>query len=259
MWCYKDTVNNGIQINPNVEWTGTWKDTRWVDRQPEYWITGDSFALNGKNEFNLNVVAADYGDSPFWRNTGVSAGTDLNVPYIIGFEANDYLPPDTGAVRLADVYVNIDGKRADENGQYYNTNGFLDWGPVMFYATPTAGMTVGFGTCQWQWGLSSRNRAVQSRGFGPTVESSDMKQATTNLLYDLGCYAITLASGTTEPTKLPLSAYGVIHTGVNPVEPWPDTGIGDFRFGGLSIKTMAIGSSPVLKAYRGSTQIWSAS
>lgn len=247
-WCYKDTLNNGVQMDP-VEWTGTWKDTRWAQRKPEYLLTGDTFRMNGINNKTMTVDAASYGSSPFWRDTSVELGTDLIVPEVIGFEANSHMPPDTGAVRLAQTTHNIDGSYADDNGQTYSNLGELDWSPTMFYASPTSGITVGFGTCQWQWGLSNRHELGSK-----TSERVAMRQATLNLFYDLGCRAMSLQGDLIEPTAVPLSSYGVTYTGINSYE--PATGIGGFKIGANDLQAMRVGSAPVTKAYRGSVVVY---
>lgn len=225
-WCYKDTMPGpgahvaGQPLDP-VEWTGTWKDTRWANREPEYLLTGDNFRMNGINDLPMTVDAATYGSLPFWRNTSVQDGpTDLtNVPEIIGFEANAYHPPDSGAIRLAQTTHNIDGSFADNNGQGYAGAGDLDWSPVMFLATPTSGVTVSFGTNQWAWGLSNRH----DRGAG-TSERVQIRQATMNLLADLGALPETTQVDLVTPTPVAISTYGVTHTGVNPYQSEGQTG-----------------------------------
>jgi hypothetical protein len=221
-WCYKDTMPGpgahvaGDPLDP-VLWTGTWKDTRRPDPpgpEHEYTTTGDSFRMNGINNLTMTVDAATYGTSPFWRNTTVEAGTNLVVPEVIGFEANQYMPPDSGAVRLAQTIHDISGSVAGPNGEFYNGAGALDWSPVMFLATPTSGVTVGFGTTQWQWGLSNRH----TRGSG-TVANLAMRQATTNLFIDLGSVPAAPQSDLVVPSPVALSTYGVTHTGVDPQTP----------------------------------------
>ena len=215
MWCYKDTMNGpaahiaGTPLDP-ISWTGTWKDTRWPGRRPEHTITGTDFRMNGVNDYPATFTqSADYASHPVWRDTTLSAG-DITVQGLIGFEADEILPtqPEGSSVVLAQHIFNIDGKRADDNGQEYNGNGDLNWGIVSQRYTSGA-VVVGFGTCQWAWGLDD----VHDRSI--PAANSNIQQVTANLLADLGALPETLRSGVVLPTPaVSLDIYGLIPASV---------------------------------------------
>lgn len=209
MWCYKDTMQGpdahvaGTPLDP-VGWTGTWKDTRWVDRQPENTITGTDFRMNGVNDYAA-MFQSSFGSHPFWRDTTLSSG-NFTVNGIIGFEADEMLPtqPAGSYAVLVNHNFNIDGKRADDNGQEYAGNGNLNWG-VVSQRYSSGAVVVGFGTCQWAWGLD----ATHDRGSDYT--NANMQQATLNLLTDLGAAPTTTMSGLATPTAVSsLDVYGAV-------------------------------------------------
>ena len=211
MWCYKDTMQGpgvhvaGTPLDP-IGWTGTWKDTRFDGRKPEHLLTGTDFRMNGVNDYAATFYqSGEYASHPFWRDTTITSG-DFTVNGIIGFEADEILPtqPEGSHVTLANHTFNIDGKRADDNGQEYTGNGDLNWG-VLSQRYASGAVVVGFGTCQWSWGLDS----VHDRG-GNYV-NANMQQATLNLFADLGALPATTMDGLTAPTPIgSLNVYGAI-------------------------------------------------
>lgn len=211
MWVYKDTMDGpgshvgGTPLDP-VSWTGTWKDTRWAGRQPENTITGTDFHMNGVNDKIATFLHTDaYATHPMWRNTSLTT-TDFTVAGLIGFEADEILPtqPTASTAILANSLINIDGSRADDNGQSYNGSGNLNWG-VVSQRYASGAVVVGFGTCQWSWGLDE----VHDRGGN--VATTPIQQATLNLLADLGAQVPMSRPNLTIPTPVPsLDVYGVI-------------------------------------------------
>lgn len=211
MWCYKDTMDGpgahvgGTPLDP-VSWTGTWKDTRFPGRKPEHTITGTDFRMNGVNDYAATFYQnGSYATHPFWRDTTITSG-NFTVQGVIGFEADEILPtqPSGSYVTLANHNFNIDGKRADDNGQEYAGSGDLNWG-VISQRYASGAVVVGFGTCQWSWGLDG----VHDRG-GNYV-NANMQQATLNLFADLGAVPATTISGLMAPTPVgSLNAYGLV-------------------------------------------------
>ena len=209
MYCYKDTMTGpdthvaGDPLDP-VSWTGTWRDTRWVGRDPENNLTGTFFRMNkGVSDFDIIVNAASHGSSPFWRGTTVETGTDLTLVGCIGFEADEHsvVPGASASVLVADRTFNIDGLYADENGENYSGNGDLAWG-IILHKVGTS-IVAGFGTAQWAWSLD----AVHDRGTN--VENTQAKQATINLLTDMGAVASTPTVGLVAPTAVEFGQYGL--------------------------------------------------
>lgn len=211
MWCYKDTMQGpgmhvaGTPLDP-IGWTGTWKDTRFPGRKPEHLLTGTDFRMNGVNDYAVTFhQAGEYAAHPFWRDTTLPSG-DITVNGIIGFEADEILPtqPEGSYAVLANHNFNIDGKRADDNGQEYTGNGDLNWG-VLSQRYASGAVVVGFGTCQWSWGLD----ATHDRG-GNYVNAG-MQQATLNLFADLGAVPATTVDGLVTPAPVvSLDVYGAV-------------------------------------------------
>lgn len=207
--CYKCTmgapgVAGGDRVDP-VTWTGTWQDTRQGNdstRQLPRDLTGQFFRQNGP--LNTSVTfqgAAGYASHPFWRNTTVASGSDVTVTGIIGFEGDAMDPQRAGAVTLASKSFSINGFYADDDGRTYQNNGTLNWG-VVSQRYPSGSVVVGFGTCQWAWGLDD------AHDNGGAYANTAMRQATYNLLRDLGAAPATLMSGLTASSPQALTNYG---------------------------------------------------
>lgn len=243
MWVYKDTMDGpgahvgGTALDP-VGWTGTWKDTRWAGRRPEHTITGTDFRMNGVNDIAVTFDhTAGYASHPFWRDTAVAGGASVTVNGIIGFEADEIAPtqPTPSTAILAQQTVNINGARADDNGQSYNGNGDLQWG-VVSQRYGSGAVVVGFGTCQWAWGLD----ATHDRGGVYT--SAAVQQATLNLFADLGAVPATTLGGLVTPTPVgSLDVYGV-----NPL---------NVRSGKVKVWSGSVWQSHPLKVWDGSSWV----
>lgn len=211
MWCHKDTMPGpsgtghvaGAPLDP-VEWTGTWKDTRWPGNRPEWLLTGTDFRMNGVYDHDATILRNPYGGHKVWGGTSLNDG-DITLTRVIGFEADEMRPTQPAdSVKVLAAYTrNIDGAHADNNGQEYLGNGDLEWG-IISQRYAGGGLTIGFGTCQWSWTLDS----THDRGTGTEV-SPAAQQFTINLLRDLGANPETLMSGMTLRTATPLDEYGI--------------------------------------------------
>lgn len=215
MWVYKDTMDGpgahvgGTPLDP-VSWTGTWKDTRWPGNKAEKTITGTDFRMNGVHDHAAVFDhTADYASHPFWRETAVANGSTVTVQGIIGFEADEMAPmqPAPSTAVLAAHTININGSRADDNGASYNGNGDLAWG-VVSQRYASGAVVVGFGTCQWAWGLDN----VHDRGSAYATPA--LRQATLNLFTDLGATPATVNADLTAATAVAsLDVYGLVPVG----------------------------------------------
>jgi len=230
-WCYKDTMPGptalrsggaGTPLDP-VSWTGTWRDTRWAQRRPENLLLGATFRMNGISDRTMTINGAANQAKPFWRNTTVAAGNNLTVAEVIGFEADSLDFPHSGGVDLGATTINIDGAYADDNGQTYNNNGTLNWGIACLYPRPDtgSGLNIHFSTNQWMWGLSNYHRR------GGAVINREMRQATYNMLTDLGAVAATKESDLTTVTPVALSTYGATRVDAVSVTVAPSSALED--------------------------------
>lgn len=209
MWCFKDTQDGpgshdgGTAIDP-VTWTGSWSDTRWVGRKPTNTLNGTYFRMNGVNDKTATFDhTAAYASHPMWRNTDLADGSDFSVAGLIGFEADEYDPPaGINPVRLGQTIVTLTNNRADDNGEFYNLNGNVDWG-ICSQRTSSGAVVIGFGTCQWSWGLD----ATHDRGSN--VANLNIQQAEYNVLRDLGAAPATPHTGIVTSSAADLSNYGV--------------------------------------------------
>ena len=216
VWCYKDTMPGpgghvaGQPLDP-VSWTGTFRDTRRPGgADPENLLTGTFFRMNGIADRSVTINSATYGAHPFWRDTSVETTNLTTGAGIVGFEADEVeaTQPTASRALLAAAIINVDGLYADDNGQNYSGNGDLNpWG-IIAQRYASGAVVVGFGTCQWSWGLDG------THDRGGNVVSAALQQATLNLLADLGAEPSTTIPGLTAPTPvLDLDVYGEIPGG----------------------------------------------
>lgn len=220
MWCYKDTMPGptGVTRNPGdpldpVTWTGTWRDTRWPDRRPEWFLTGTQFGMNGVYDFDMTIPRNPYGGLPVWGGSSL-VDNDVTLTKVLGFEADHKFPTQpAGSYSFLATYTrSAPGGLSDANGQNYNVVGNVEWG-IVAQRYASGAITVGFGTCQWSWALDN----THDRGSG-TPMSLPAQTFTVNLLNDLGAQPQTLMTGISLRPQNPLDGYGVI-PGSAPEEP----------------------------------------
>ena len=194
--CYKDTHANASidPLGPAV-WTGTWRDPRFSPPgdggRPENAMTGTAFRVN-EGTVSLQVPAAD-GRLRFWRGTPVASqaagATATLAADTVGYEWDE--DPDNGArpaglIRLSTTNA-TDVQVLQDFGSTYGSGNARH--SLTLYRAPGGALVFGAGTVQWSWGLDSNH----DRGSGATNVS--MRQATVNLLADLGAQPVTLQSG----------------------------------------------------------------
>lgn len=249
MWCYKDTMPGpgghtaGQAFDP-VTWTGTWKDTRWPGRSPEWLLTGTSFGMNGVYDYDAVIPKNPYGGLKVWGGSSL-VDSDITLVGAVGFEADHKYPtqPAESVAILASYTRAAPGGLSDANGQNYNVPGNIEWG-IVFQRYAGGGATVGFGTCQWAWTLDG------THDRGSMSPSPAAQQFTVNLLRDLGATPATPMSGVTLRPITPLDEYAV-EPGEDPVDPEDP---GDPGSGSLGNTAIRRGSSNVA-VRRGNAQI----
>ena len=189
---YKDTHYD--QRKDPVSWTGTWRDPRFTiasdGAAPENSLTGQSFVVNSGT--SAITVPYAYSKLRLWRDTDVATltpgGSRTLAPNTLGYEwdadvDNGYRP--AGAFKVSSTTVN-------------NVEAFTDYGSttttgatathnMTIYRAPSGALAFGAGTVQWAWGLDA--------WVDGSVVSTTMRQATVNLLADMGAQPATLQAG----------------------------------------------------------------
>jgi hypothetical protein len=194
--CYKDTWANG-PIDP-VTATPTWRDPRFGDlgHGPENELTG---TLYQANSVDLPItVNAEEGKLRLWRNTtlvSLPTGTSTKLAeHTVGYESNEdrdngFRPP--GLFRLSTT--------VGPTPEYLQ-----DFGNVVIpgttthhltqYRAPSGALVFSAGSIQWSWGLD-----VNHDGTVVPIDPR-IRQATVNILADMGALATTIAPGLVRTT-----------------------------------------------------------
>jgi Domain of unknown function (DUF4082)/Bacterial Ig domain len=204
--CYKQTFEkNGV--DPNAKdpqepptWTGTWRDPRCSPtsdcNRPENALTGTSFKVNQGTKA-IVVPEAD-GKMRFWRNTDIANLTPGSSPITLpdgtlGYEwdedaDNGSRPP--GLIRLSTTVASNVDVLQDFGGTYASGTATHH---LTLYRHSSGALVFGAGTIQWSWGLDNKH------DNGSTAPDVRMKQATVNLLADMGVQPVTLQTGPAGP------------------------------------------------------------
>ncbi|ANZ42274.1 hypothetical protein BBK82_46470 [Lentzea guizhouensis] len=197
---YKETKANA-KIDPSPEWTGTWRDPRFTSSpngaNPENALLGQIFTVNGRRDDSLAVPAA-YGKMRLWRHTplaSMTTGSYSFKPGTLGYEwdsveDNGFQP--AGVAQLSRTTVTMDGQYVLQNhGDRYASG--TKTHALTLYKHASGALVFGAGTVQWAWGLDDEH------AFRTDEPTSDVriKQATVNLLADMGVQPTTIESGLT--------------------------------------------------------------
>ncbi len=183
-------------LDPNENWTGTWRDTRFVDAvdaegnliaigaRPENSLTGQLFVGDG----NVSDVPITIPDSlsglRLWRDTSVAAGgtTELS-PGIVGYEWNAAVVDENrpaGLILLSQTVVDWPNLLVDVGSR---TAPGTDTHSLSLYRAESGALVFAAGTVFWSWGLSDEH---DSSPYGGQMENLALKQFTVNLLADMG-------------------------------------------------------------------------
>jgi hypothetical protein len=207
MICYKETYDDAAEnADPSSIWTGTWRDPRFSPPadggRPENALVGGMFTVNehiDTQDDAIDVPAAEYRSLRFWR--GIDFGSNPKLaPGTIGFEwgsdvDNGYRP--AGLMRLSATT---------------RTNPLVihDWGTnpggfspgtathnLTLYRHASGALVFGASTVQWSWGLDNHHDRFL---YGAQVDDR-MKQATVNILADMGAQPATIQSPQTAASQ----------------------------------------------------------
>ncbi|MBL8159716.1 DUF4082 domain-containing protein [Candidatus Saccharibacteria bacterium] len=212
--CQKTTINGRGAERP--EWTGAWRDPDGFGEgggRPENLLTGTIFVVNGPDFRELKVpFEGGYSKQPLWRLTAVAditQGEWISPPQILGFEWDTFGPDGvtTGAAEfLAEphaqarfcsrVTYNINaGMLLTDAGDVYDAAGAAEHRLVVQPSGTNGGITFGTGTVNWSFGLESAN----TYQIGGNNTSTPLRQATVNILRDMGVVPASLMAGLVVP------------------------------------------------------------
>ncbi|MDT0188238.1 DUF4082 domain-containing protein [Microbacterium sp. ARD31] len=193
---YKETWANA-KIDPNSQWTGTWRDPRFASRangggMPENELIGTAYMVNF-SDLAMTVRQAE-GRYRLWRNTSLattSASQTTLAPHTVGYESNEVMdngfsPP--GLIKLSttvgDVpqYLRDFGTTVTPGTTTHN---------LTLYKAPSGALVFSAGTVQWTYGLDAEHDSE----YPDNVTDQRMQQAQVNLLADMGAQPATLMGG----------------------------------------------------------------
>lgn len=210
--CYKETYSNHdpdapatayTNPDPSNEWTGTWRDVRFVDAvdangnhiavgaEPENSLTGQMTVATGSNDPGGALdVPGEYTGLRYWRGTAVSNGSgtfDISQG-IIGFEwdtaPNDANRP-AGLIRLSETVLPWGALITDQGNA--SSPGTATHS-LTLYRAPSGALVFGAGTVFWSWGLSNQHDPI----YDVNAESTVLQQFTVNMFADMGIQPETL-------------------------------------------------------------------
>ena len=227
MVCYKESnAEQKIDPLPDV-WTGCWRDARFSPPAdgglPENALTGTLFtictvapdssiwtrisnrvhrlfggvAAASNLGISLSVPAAN-GKMRFWRGTPVAtlaAGQTAKLgDRVVGYECdedfdNGFRP--AGLIQLSSTPLRASARLVDDN--IHRGQDSYPPGPaahvMTIYRAASGALVFSAGTVQWSWGLDGQH------DNGASTSNTSMRQATVNLLTDMGVQPGTLQSG----------------------------------------------------------------
>lgn len=196
--CYKDTWAD-TQIDP-LGPTATWRDPRFGDNGhgPENGLTGTAYVSNSV-DYPITVNSSE-GKLRLWRNTSLTnlptGSTAQLAPHTVGYEADEDL--DNGFRPAGLFHLSTTQGAIQERLQDFGNTvapGTINHHLTMYRASSGA-LVFGAGTVQWAWGLDANHDG----GTGAPADVR-MRQATLNLLADMGVTASTRASDLVAATK----------------------------------------------------------
>ncbi|HET8546235.1 MAG TPA: N,N-dimethylformamidase beta subunit family domain-containing protein, partial [Pseudolabrys sp.] len=218
---YKETWANGnplaqpgdyANIDPSNEWTGTWRDLRFVNSvdangvhiavgaRLENSLTGQLFLADGTGEFGGALdIPAQYATLRVWRGTAVanSNGSFDIAPGLLGYEW-DVVPDDqnrpAGLIKLSETILNWSGILVDQGNTVQPGTATHD---LTLYRDDSGALVFGSGTVFWSWGLSNEH---DNSPYNAVIADPRLQQFTVNLLADMGIQPGSLQAGLTPAT-----------------------------------------------------------
>jgi hypothetical protein len=197
---YKETkVTNPLDPQDPPTWTGTWRDPTWSPPadggRPENALTGQIFMVNRGSA--AITVPSTFSRLRTWRNTAVAslgAGQTYTMgSQTLGYEWDEDLDNGsrpTGEFDLSTTTVSVPDLLQDY-GNVYSSGTAVHH--LTMYRSSGGGLVFGAGTVQWSWGLDINHDMFPD--VGPSTVDPVMRQATVNVLGDMGAQPATLQTG----------------------------------------------------------------
>jgi methionine-rich copper-binding protein CopC len=196
---YKESLD-GARTDPTGQWTGTWRDPRFATGvSPENALIGQQFKVNGEygRRHDAIAVPAELAKARIWRNTAVAKQTSGSYAFpegTLGYEwdsdyDNGFRP--AGLAKLSDTTVQAQEPDIlqDDYGVKYAPGSATH--SLTLYRAGSGALVFAAGTVQWSWGLDDEHGAD---GAPRAIANTPMRQATVNLLADMGVQPATRAS-----------------------------------------------------------------
>ncbi len=183
-------------IDPSNEWTGTWRDLRFVDAQdangnliavgarPENSLTGQLFGPDGNNFGGALDVPAGYANLRVWRDTPAeNQGISDLATGILGYEWNtspedEYRP--ASLIKLSETTLDWPAILTDEGNRVEPGTATHN---LTLYRAPSGALVFGAGTVFWSWGLSDEH---DNSPYGGNIENTTVQQLALNVFADMG-------------------------------------------------------------------------
>jgi hypothetical protein len=201
---YKETHANA-KIDPNAAWTGTWRDPRFSPPgdggRPENALAGQIFKVNGPT-YNAMSVPYAYSRLRLWRNspiaslvpggtTTISAGCNCLLGHEWDEDLDNGFRP-SGIVRMSSTTANVPQYLQDYGSTYAPGTATHN---LTLYRHASGALVFGAGTVDWSWGLDGTHDTMVST---PDI---NIRQATVNLLADMGAQPASLQPGLVATTQ----------------------------------------------------------
>jgi hypothetical protein len=206
---YKESLNNApLDPQDPTTWTGLWRDPRFSPPadggRPENGLTGTIFMVN-RGSAAISVPST-YAKMRLWRNTAVAnltTGSVTLAPQTLGYEWDQDLDNPTvanggpsarpaGLIDLSSTTITTADLLTDYGS---TTTGGTSTAThhLTMYKAPSGALVFGAGTVQWTWGLDVDHDV--SPDAGGATPDTNMRQATLNVLADMGAQPTTLQPG----------------------------------------------------------------
>ena len=198
--CYKDTWANKRIDRSGTDVDATWRDPRFGDLGygfgPENELIGTQYQANF-DDFPMKVSSAE-GKLRVWRGSSLASmadGTTASLSdHTVGYESNEdvdngYRP--AGLIRMSTATGSTPEYLMDYGNQ---VQAGTTTHHITLYRAASGALVFSAGTIQWSWGLDSEHDGAA------TTADPRMRQATVNILTDMGAPATTLAAGLTAVT-----------------------------------------------------------